>query len=312
MNEGTRTAVYTAFDTLYDIGFARISGSGLGNCFYTYFHAVVLAQQFGGTVIAPPWLNIKLGPLLRGESSKRLYWRMFKPFPGEIYGFDKLVTLVRGYRRRAIVDIGGPVPPALVRGRLNIVTSSKWTFEGLQPYRDMIRQRLMGIVNDPAPPDHSWGQGQFIAVHVRLSDFVTAADPTLVVTRGGNTRIPLSWYVTVAGALRRRYPDMPMFVFSDGKAEELQPLLAVGARLYRSGSDMTDLLAMSSASILVGSNSTYSRWAAFLGDMPSIWLSGAHIDKDMASDGVTAEKFSGPDTPVCYVAIDATEVSLWP
>ena len=80
------------------------------------------------------------------------------------------------------------------------------------------------------------------------------------------------------------------------------PLLEMGATLYRSGSDMTDLLAMSGASILVGSNSTYSRWAVFLGDMPSIWVKRE----------VQEEKPSGAETPILYVPIDATDPALWP
>jgi hypothetical protein len=95
---------------------------------------------------------------------------------------------------------------------------------------------------------------------------------------------------------------MPIFIFSDGKEHELMPLLELGATLYRSGSDMTDLLAMSAASILVGSNSTYSRWAVFLGDMPSIWVKRE----------VQEEKPSGADIPILYVPIDATDPALWP
>ena len=69
---------------------------------------------------------------------------------------------------------------------------------------------------------------------------------------------------------------------------------------------MTDLLMMSGASILVGSNSTYSRWAAFLGDMPSIWLRGAKIAKDFAEERPTS-----PSTPILYAPMDTTELSLW-
>jgi hypothetical protein len=108
--------------------------------------------------------------------------------------------------------------------------------------------------------------------------------------------------LNVVKALQKRYPDRPIYIFSDGKEKELQPLLALGAKLYRSGSDITDLLAMSAASILVGSNSTYSRWAVFLGNMPSIW-----VKKD-----VEEERPSDRETPILYVPIDDTEPALWP
>jgi hypothetical protein len=305
--ENTLTTVYPSLDALYDLWFVRLSGAGLGNCFYPYFHALALAQRCNATMIAPPWFTLKLGPLLRGESSKRFYWRMFKPFSGDIHGPDKLVTLVRGYRKRVVIEIDGLSEPALVSGALNVVISQQWTFRGLHPYRDVIRKRLLGIVNDPIPPELRWGEGKFIGIHVRLSDFKTIPDPSLVAHAGHSTRIPLVWYANVARALRRRYPDLPILLFSDGKVEELQPLLEVGAQLYRSGSDVTDLLAMSGASILVGSNSTYSRWAAFLGNMPSIWLKDAQIDKE-----ITGDRLGDPDTPILHVPIVATEMPLWP
>jgi hypothetical protein len=112
-----------------------------------------------------------------------------------------------------------------------------------------------------------------------------------------NLRIPLSWYVNMISAVRRRYPEKIVYVFSDGAAEQLRPVLELGCELYRSGSDMTDLLAMAGASLLIGSNSTYSRWAAFLGDMPSIWLK---------TTGFT-EQPSSTTTPIHYCELESVD-----
>jgi hypothetical protein len=111
----------------------------------------------------------------------------------------------------------------------------------------------------------------------------------------------MSWYINLTRALRKRYGDKPIYIFSDGDEKLLKPILDQGAILYRTGSDMTDLLAMSGASILVGSNSTYSRWAAFLGNMPSIWLKTV----------VELEKPSAPATPILCVPLDSAEPALW-
>ena len=281
----------------------RLSGCGLGNCFYSYFHAVVLAQKHHATLIAPPWFSIKLGPLLRGEPSKRLYWRMFKPYPGDIHGARKLLTLLRSYRKRVLVKVGDAGEPVLAEGSLNFVASSRFSFVGLHTYRSTIRQRLLGTINDAVPGNHRWGSGDHIALHIRLGDFAAVPDDALINTAhpSPNLRIPLSWYVNLARVLARRHPHKPMYVFSDGDEKALAPLLGLGAKIYRSGSDITDLLAMAGASILVGSNSTYSRWAAFLGDMPSIWLKTA----------ADAEQPSAPATPIRYVPLDCQEPVLW-
>jgi hypothetical protein len=305
--ERSNTTVYPYFEGRHNFWFARLGGSGLGNCFYPYFHAYVLSLRNQASLVAPPWFSFKLGPLLRGEPSKRFYWRMFRTLPGDTHGVAKLFTLLRGYPRHALVDIDGISEPALVSGALNVVVSSAWTFNGLHQYRDAIRERMLAIVRETVPAGHRWGQGGFIGMHVRLSDFLKIPDPQAIARRPTGTRIPLQWYMAVARALRKRYPDMPIMVFSDGQVEELQPLLDLGTQLYRSGSDVIDLLAMAGASMLVGSNSTYSRWAGFLGNMPSIWLAGARIDREPPN-----ERIVEADVPVQYVPIDATEVTLSP
>lgn len=298
----TSTLVYPALGSIYDLWFVRMSGSGLGNAFYNYFQAVVLADRCNAAVIVPPWFSVKIGPILRRQSGKRFYLGMFKPYRGEIGGLRKLWIFLSRYRKRKVVQVNGSRPVELAEGSLNIVTvNNNFTFEGLHPYRDAIRQRILGIVNDPVPPDHCWGQGKFIAVHVRMGEFAQVSDTKLLTGGQSNVRIPLGWYTHLVKKLRACYPQMPVLIFSDGKEQELTPLLESGATLYRSGSDMTDLLAMSSASMLVGSNSTYSRWAAFLGDMPSIWIKRE----------VQEEKPSGPDTPILYVPVDAVDAVLW-
>lgn len=279
----------------------RVAGHGLGNCFYTYFHAVALAETSGATVVTPPWFSLKLGPLLRGERSKRFYWRMFRPFEGEIHGTRKLLTLLGSYHNRVVLKVGESIAPTVATGTLNVVVSSNFTFRGLHAHRPVIRDRLLGTVNDPIPANHLWGGGDYIAIHVRLGDFTPVLDPSLLNNAQPNSRIPLVWYVNLTRALRQRYADKPIYLFSDGEEKELRPILDLGAELYRTGSDMTDLLAMAGASILVGSNSTYSRWAAFLGDMPSIWLKTA----------VHLEKPTAPETPILHVPIDCTEPVLW-
>jgi Glycosyl transferase family 11 len=303
MEDQAQTFVYPSLGSWIDVWFVRVSGSGLGNAFYSYFHAVALADQGKATIIVPPWFSVKIGPMLRGQSGKRFYLGMFKPYRGEIRGLRKLWVLLSRYRKRKIVEVDGARPAALASGMLNIVTvNNNFTFEGLYPHRDAIRQRILDMVNDPLPPGHCWGRGKFIAVHVRMGEFAQVSDTKLITGGQSNVRIPLSWYAGLVKKLRACYPQMPVLIFSDGKEQELTPLLESGATPYRSGSDMTDLLAMSSASILVGSNSTYSRWAAFLGDMPSIWIKRE----------IQEEKPSSPETPILYVPIDNTDPVLWP
>jgi hypothetical protein len=198
--DSAMTVVYPALGSYIDLWFARLFGHGLGNCFYSYFHAVVLAEPLNATIVSPAWLSLKIGPLLRGASSKRFYWRMFRPFPGEVYGLQKLFTLLSRYRKRTTIEISRSTQPALVKGALNIVSSRNFTFQGLHQYRDLIRERLLGIVNDPVPKDHCWGRGGHIAVHIRLGDFAAIADHKVILSGRTNTRSADLYFLGRQGA----------------------------------------------------------------------------------------------------------------
>jgi Glycosyl transferase family 11 len=289
-----RTLIYPRFGGHVDTGFVRLSGDGLGNSFYTYFHAVVMARESGAALIYPTWRALRIGPLLRGERSTRTYWNTFRPHADEIRGPRKMLALMTG--KRNLVEVGSTGRESVRPGLLNVVKSRDFTFQQLHDFLPLIRDRLIAIINDRIPPEHSWGKAGYIAVHVRLGDFAAPTDDQALLGGKANLRIPLSWYVAVVRELRARYPDRQVFIFSDGNESELAPLLELGGRMYRSGSDIKDLLAMAAASLFVGSNSTYSRWAAFLGDMPSIWV----------KKRVEEEKPSAPDTPILFVPIDGS------
>src|SRR5205085_696868 len=87
---------------------------------------------------------------------------------------------------------------------------------------------------------------------------------------------------------------VPVWVFSDASDDEIRPLLAItGVRRVFFGSAIADLLAMSTAKVLVASGSTFSMWAAFLGRMPVIWpphnrrqkLHGSNWEFEIELDG---------------------------
>ena len=267
--------IYPSLPGRWDVLGFRVGSSGLGNCFFAYFHAVVLAELHNGQLIAPSWRSIKLGPYLRGELSLRRYGSSFRPHPHEISGIEKYAFLTAHWLGRKRLEtrsdhaIGEPKP----RG-LTIVEApgGKFTFSGLHENRTMIRDRLLTTLMDK-PVQPLWGEADYAAVHVRLGDFLAADVARVKTGTVEGLRIPLSWYASVMRRLRELYPQMPIRIFSDGREHELAELLTVpGSAIQREPSDILDLLALSQARLLIGSNSTFSRWAAFLGNMPSIWF----------------------------------------
>ena len=69
--------------------------------------------------------------------------------------------------------------------------------------------------------------------------------------------------------------DESLYIFSDATDNELQDILAMSncKRAYF-GSAISDMIALSRCKVLVSSASTFSMWASFLGQMPTIWFPG--------------------------------------
>src|SRR6201996_677276 len=300
MRHRVNSWVYPSLPGGPDYGLIRIAGAGIGNCLYVYFHSVVLAKQAHAQIIAPTWSSVKIGPLLRMERSLRRYGTMFRPHPDEIHGPEKaarLASLWRGHKRLELCS-GQPLSVA-PRG-LTIVQATKFSFEGLHPHRAMIRNRLLEILADPPAVPPAWGAGDFAGVHIRLGDFVPVQPDQIMTGKVANMRISMSWYEQVIRHIRAIFPDLPIHIFSDGKEPELAQLLNLrGVSLRREPTDIADLLALAQAKLLVGSNSTFSRWAAFLGDMPSIWLKTEQLP----------EQPTGDHTPIFYVAEDCDAIT---
>jgi hypothetical protein len=112
-----------------------------------------------------------------------------------------------------------------------------------------------------------------IGMSVRLgNDFRAARSPQDYYEKGA-IKTPLEWYVETLRQVREAadYPARAV-VTSDGTRKELQPLLDLGHVLFlRPGCAISDLLVLSRARVLIGAGgSSFSAWAAFLGQMPTV------------------------------------------
>jgi hypothetical protein len=93
-------------------------------------------------------------------------------------------------------------------------------------------------------------------------------------------RTPVSWFSKALASLRQQLGrSTPAFVVSDGNRDDLAELLDEPAvQLVQTGSAIGDLLALSRARILLASGgSSFSAWAAYLGEIPSIAKPGQSL-----------------------------------
>lgn len=228
-----------------DLGFVRLSGPGLANCLFMACHAYLDAKDLGLEFVDPTWRKLSVGPYLRGERDKRAYSDLFAH--RGISGLRKMWLLMRmkaGLAKNVHVvpDISGYFMPLYGRHK------------EIKEYIDSIT--LPETISSLYGVDLS----KYIAVHVRLGDYKQSL------------RIPLEWYDGIISKLLELDSTLKFALFSDGSDAELALLLRhpeVTRHFY--GNAFADMTAISKCRMLIASDSTFSAWGAYLGQIPIIF-----------------------------------------
>src|SRR5882724_7298334 len=69
---------------------AVLPRTGLGNRLFPWARCRVFSFTNEVPMLSPRWAQLKIGPLLRGESDPRFYLNLFKPGPHDLRGVRKL------------------------------------------------------------------------------------------------------------------------------------------------------------------------------------------------------------------------------
>ena len=228
-----------------DLGFVRLSGPGLANCLFMACRAYLDAKDLGLEFVDPTWRKISIGPYLRGERDKRAYSDLFTH--RGVSGLKKMWLLAR-------MKVG-------MAKDVHVVPDISGYFIPLYGRHKEVKEYIDSIT---IPETISLLQGvdlsHHIAVHVRLGDY------------NQSLRIPLEWYDGIINKLLELVPTLKFALFSDGTDEELALLLRhpeVARHFY--GNAFADMTAISKCRMLIASDSTFSAWGAYLGQIPIIF-----------------------------------------
>lgn len=255
-----------------------IRGAGLGTRLFAWARCALYAQEHGALMLAPRWVQPRLGPLVRGGIDLRSYMRqilllgLFKAAPNDITGVRAARLRARAHRL--------PEPehwrqePSTVMPATGLVVFSGYGqgFQDLNGYdhllllclRAITRERWLKLVDQVTEP--------FIGINVRLgNDFRTAQSSEDYYTKGA-VKTPLDWYIVSLQQLRLQIGrPVKAIVVSDGTPAALSPLLELeNVSFWRPGCAISDLLILAKARVLLAAGgSSFSAWAAFLGQMPT-------------------------------------------
>lgn len=231
----------------------RLGGAGLGNSLFPWARALVYAQENSCIRIQTTWKNLKIGTFLRKERDKRLYFDLFTGKDG-----------ISGFKKFWLLNFSNKVK--YFKGMENLFAP----FKKQQVY---IKEELLKIINPHHLEKVKTFDSNSIGVHIRMGDF-THPDEKMLRNGAWNYRLPIKWYQQVIEKLNEK-SDLPICVFSDATEDELRDILQLkNCQSVYFGSAISDLVALSNCKILVSSASTFSMWASFLGQMPTIWFPG--------------------------------------
>lgn len=246
-----------------DFGFFRLGGPGLGNLLFPIARAVVGSVKYRGAFINGTFPQLKIGPFLRREKDKRFYSREFVSSPCK--ESIKRLNLFLGPTASEDEFALGEALSSVV-----VFTGLGEFFYPLTGFEDLLRSFFYENNRYQIANERKEG----IAVHVRLGDFapVTARN-----SGQANVQNSVDWYRGAISRARKIIGNKSrVILFSDEptKANILFPDLRIA---NESPNALSELLHMSQYDALVGSNSTFSLWASFLGGGFSIW----HKDFDL-------------------------------
>lgn len=256
----------------------KLPVAGLANRLFPWARCKLFSLASGSPMLAPRWEQVKLGPILRGETDWRIYGGLFQPAPDEITGLKK--GWLTATRPSIPEPPGGAAPPAFGPANAIVVFSElRDHFGPLYGHRTLIQEELRKIVRPHWLHAAALSPLEPIGIHVRRGDFAKPVTAEDLRTRG-SIQTPLSWFVKTLALFRQEVGvPVPAFVVSDGRPGELAELLSQPAvRLINTRSAISDLLLLSRAKLLIGSGgSSFSAWASYLGAVPAVSVPGQSL-----------------------------------
>jgi hypothetical protein len=284
--------------------YPQLPRAGLGNMLLVWARAVLFADINSIPVIAPNWGQIRIGTYLRGERDKRYYGNLFcnKTYLSKINYLFGIATKKKVYHNPAIskLDLSNLELKEIGNYLFIFDNIPHWSdyFIDLKEYQPFIKQRLLSSIRNSVLKSIDNRPVPQIGIHIRMGDF-KVLKPGDDFTKLGNVRTPMTWYVRVIDAIREIAGyEVPVTLFSDGHDRELCELLNL-PHVSRSPSDsaLADMLTLSKSKLLItSSGSTFSGWASYLGQCPTIWHP-AHFHAGVFSHNISRTVFEGGFDP---------------
>lgn len=258
---------------------AQMPRFGLGNMLIVWARAVLFAELNGFPVLSPNWNEVRLGPWLRNERTKRYYANLFTN--QDYYSRFRyyLQILIRQENKFYNPLVSQVEELSLDEGKrytriiFNRIPSWNDYFQGLKEHQPFIKNRLIEMIR-PSLLAHIYQQpSPCIGIHIRMGDYrEPKPGDDFAIQR--TIRTPILWFARVLQSVRdiAGY-NLTATIFSDGYPHELQDILKLpNVSLSSNKCALNDLITLSRSQLIIASShSSFSAWGSYLGQCPTIW-----------------------------------------
>jgi len=241
---------------------ASLPKTGLANKLTVWALAQAFAIENDLPVMTIGWFDLKVGPWLRNEKSKRFYCGYFKN--------DFNLSLYMKYIWARILGQIVIDPEKISHSRSVFVFQTikypKFAFSKINPYRESLSKKLETNLSTKIRKKLNALVPAQVGVHIRMGDFKTLSEDKEFKSIG-RTRTPFNFFKDAIEKLSKKLGEKTTFlIFSDGKPSELEEILKLNnVKLEDNNPDVVDLFLLSKCKIIVTSaGSSFSYWAAFL------------------------------------------------
>ena len=178
---------------------AVLPRTGLGNRLFPWARCRVFAFQNKVPMLSPRWAQLKIGPLLRGESDPRFYLNLFKSGADDLRGIRKLRFQL--FSKTETED--APFPPTPTNNgtaTVRVFAGEQDRFSALNGWDQFLRDELRSITRERWLRAAERINDVPIGIHVRMGDFTAPkSNADLVLPQ---RRVPLTWFVDSLRVIR--------------------------------------------------------------------------------------------------------------
>jgi hypothetical protein len=255
----------------------KLPKAGLGNQLFPLMKAFVFGHLNNLPVIVTGYHQLKIGPYLRKEKTKRKYNNYFI-FQRNILGeqIDKWRVLNKKYwqiEKEPLLEYREDAQSPYKLFKFEVISPWQDYFQQLKNYRELVTELLWNQLKENIKKQIEKQPSPYIGIHIRMGDFRKLKEGEDF-SKVGLVRTPEKYFVDSIKNIREIHgTSLPVSVFTDGYKHEFEELfLLENVTIMEGNPDIVDMFLLSKSKIIVCSaGSTFSYWAAFLSNAPVIF-----------------------------------------